>query len=311
MSCYLREAHVPPIIHALGRRLSQSLNPSCHIFNELANVLSDLCEFRACIKDGSVTDPAAIISSMLHLDDLLIDWGIQRSSQWDHITIFDSSNPEDFYDDSYSVYASAMIAGTWGVQRAARIFIHEAIIGHIDMILAKSLFPSDTTAAQSPASFPFNMAQQRSRSLSIIMELASDICASVPYILGHDRPRHEQLANPIPSGYGYFFLRPLYLAGNTIGVPHSMRVYVLGRVRYIGHVFGINHALLWADILQKKIEQGNEWKIEELSNEFPRQWTGGEEGADEEEEVEAGAGAGAGVGGGRWDQLMGISDLGM
>ena len=41
-----------------------------------------------------------------------------------------------------------------------------------------------------------------------------------------------------------------------MGVPATMRIYVLGRVRYIGFKYGIHKALLAARFLEAKIEEG-------------------------------------------------------
>lgn len=210
------------------------------------------------MKDGSLTDPFTIIASLLDLDDAVVKWGAERSGLWEHSTVFDSTKPDVIYDDAYTVYHTHWIASVWNVQRATRIFIHECIITQIDEKLAQPLAAITTT----------DLPSQRSRSLAIICETAFDICASVPYILGHDKPYDEQLSSPAPAICGYFSVSAIYLAGSTIGVPQSMRLYVLGRLRYIGHSLGIKQPLMMAAILQGKIDEG---KVEEWEG-LPRQF---------------------------------------
>ncbi|ERF73253.1 hypothetical protein EPUS_03085 [Endocarpon pusillum Z07020] len=257
-SCYQREVRVPPIILELGRRLPRTPNSSCSIVNDLADSIYRLCELRASIRDGSLTDPYTNIASLLELDDAVVNWGAERSSQWDYTIVFDSTKPSIIYDDAYAVYHTHWIAGVWNVQRATRIFIQEAILAQIDEMLAQ---PEPIITTLDPQS-------QRSRSLAIICETAFDICASVPYLLGHDKRYDEQLSSPAPAVWAYFSLPAIYLAGSTLGVPQSMRLYVLGRLRHIGHSLGIQESLMMAAILQSKIDEG---KVEELEG-LPRQF---------------------------------------
>lgn len=258
MSCYQREAHVPPIVLDLGHQLSQTQDLSCRIANDLLDSVSQLCELRASIKDRSLINPPTIITSLLNLDAAVVKWAAERASRWDYSTVFDSTKPDLIYDDSYSVYSTYWIAGTWNIQRGTRVFVQEAILAQINALLTK---PQSTTTT-------LLLLSQRSRSLATISELASDICASVPYLLGHDKPYHEQISNPAPAVCGYFLVTSLYLAGSTIGVPRSMRFYVLGRLKYIGHVLGIQQSLLLAEILQRKIELGKEEEMEGLPRQF-------------------------------------------
>ena len=258
MSCYQREVLVPPIVLELSHRLSQNGHHPCRITNDLLDSVSQLCELRASIRDRSLTDPFTIIASLLELDDAVVKWGAERSSEWDYTTVFDSSKPDVIYDDAYAVYRDYWAAGTWNVQRATRLFVQEAILAQIDEMLAQP--ESVITTLDIPS--------LRSRCLAIICETAFEICASVPYLLGHDKPYDEQLSSPAPAAWGYFSLPAIYLAGSTIGVPQSMRLYVLGRLRHIGHSLGIQQALMMAAILQSKIDEG---KVEELEG-LPRQF---------------------------------------
>ncbi|KAF7505700.1 hypothetical protein GJ744_000549 [Endocarpon pusillum] len=258
MSCYQREVHVPPIILELGRRLRGTRDSACRIINDLSDSVARLCEFRASIRDGSLTDPYTNIASLLELDDAVVNWGAERSSQWDYTIVFDSTKPDVIYDDAYAVYREHWIAMVWNIQRATRIFIHEAILAQIDEMLAQP----------EPVTTMLDVQSQRSRSLAIICETAFDICASVPYMLGHDKRYDEQLSSPAPAVWAYFSMTAIYLAGSTIGVPQSMRLYVLGRLRHIGHSLGIQQSSMVAVILQNKIDEG---KVEEFEG-LPRQF---------------------------------------
>jgi hypothetical protein len=249
---------VPQIVLALGRELSSRPHNTSRIANDLLDLVCELCELRASSKDHTLPNPASIITSLLHLDDLVIAWGTARSKKWDYSTVFDSSDPESLYDDTCAVYTAYWIAGTWNIQRSTRIFIHEAVLVQIDELLTLPQTPTTT----------LQLLSQRTLSLATITSSASDICASCPYLLGHNRPYADQLSNPTPAACGYFLLTSIYLAGSTVGVPHSMRMYVLGRLRYIGHRMGIHQALLVADILQADIESGRAGEVMG----FPRQW---------------------------------------
>lgn len=249
MSCFQTESHVPPVVLTLGHQLSQCSDLACRVANELLDLGSQLCEIRASIKDGSFTNPSSIISSLLALDTCVISWGTVRSSRWNYTTVFvDHQDPETVYDESYCVYKASWFAGAWNIQRATRIFLHEAILAQID-----ALTSSSSPSSLHPSDQDLDLLSQRFASLSTISSLASDICASVPYLLGHDRPLAEQISDPVPAACGYFLVMPLYLAGSTVGVPRQLRTYVLGRLRYIGWRLGVRQALLLAGILKTRI----------------------------------------------------------
>lgn len=243
---------------ALSHQVSQNRDLSCSNANDLLDSVSQLCELRASIKDCSLTDPPKIVTSLLSLDIAVVKWRAERSSRWDHKTVFGCTDSERIYDECYSVYRALWIAGSCNIQRATRIFIHEIILAQIDWMLSQPEFAADPTLA--------SLSLQQAKSLAVILEMASEVCASVPYLLGHDKPYAEQVNNPSPAAGGYLLLVPLYLAGSTIGVPQEMRLYVLGRLRYIGHGLGIRLSLLFVEILQGKIAGG---KLEEMEG-FPR-----------------------------------------
>lgn len=237
---------MPPILLTLGRQLSQCRDFPCCIANDLLESFSELCELRASIKDGTLTDPPTILTALLGLDATFVSWEAQLSDHWDYQTIFKRADPESVYDDCYSVYRATSTASTRNVQRAIRVYIHEAILTQINDRLSQT---------RDPGQRPLHLlSSQHMKSLAVVLEMCSDICASVPYLLGQDKPYAEQLTQPPPAACGYFLLAPLYLAGNAIGVPHEMRQYALGRLTYIGHGLGICQASLLAQMLQAKIE---------------------------------------------------------
>lgn len=187
-----------------------------------------------------------------------MEWSANRSGHWLYTTIFDSTKPDVIYDGSYSVYRSYWIAFIWNILRGTRIFIHEAIIAQVDELLSQA----DATT------LVLQLHSQRARSLAAISEMASAFCDSVPYLLGLDKPYHEQLSDPAPAACGYALMSGLYLVGSTIGVTPSMRIYALGKLKYVGHVTGIRQALLLVNILQRKIEVGKEEEMEGLPRQF-------------------------------------------
>jgi hypothetical protein len=258
VSCYQRETHVPQIVRDLAHQFSQTASSSCRIVNELLDTVTQLCELRASIKDRTLGTPPTIITSLLKLDATVVEWGAERSGRWNYTTVFDSTNSDVIYDGSYSLYRTYWIAGVWNMFRATRMFVHEAIIAQIDELLN-----------QSDAATPvLHLHSQRARSLATISEMASAFCDSVPYLLGLDKPYHEQLSNPAPAACGYSLMTGLYLVGSTIGVSPSIRMYALGKLKYVGHVMGIRQALLLVDILQRKIEVGKEEEMEGLPRQF-------------------------------------------
>ena len=265
-----------------------------------------------------LTSAPLIISPLLSLDGQLVQWASERSSHWDHTLVFDSTQSDTIYDDSYAIYQNYWISGTWNIQRMSRVSVQEAVIIQLDKMLLTTQTQTQPTSIELKDLFI-----QRTRALAVIYEMSSEICASVPYLLGHDKSYVEQLTNPAPAACGYFLIPSLFLAGSTMGVPNSMRIYVLGRLRYIGFRLGIQQAVLLAGILETRIEEGG---VEALPRQVNRGLCEGRWGGEDEGNSDSGHSGGEGgedvpvdeIAGrfatymGDWEKRMGFTaDLGV
>ena len=152
-----------------------------------------------------------------------------------------SANPETVFSDTYHVYTDAWTAGLWNLYRCARILTQEVITSWFDRNSSQNLVPDGS--------------QQRQSEVSLV-NLAHEICASVPFILG------ASYSSACPSRStkattGVSLLWPLYVAATVdpeIAGMRGMRAWVITRLELIGRTMGLQQAESLANVLRTKRE---------------------------------------------------------
>lgn len=140
-------------------------------------------------------------------------------------------------DSYYDLY----VAAVWNIYRKARLKLLDVIVQCSERLNIFDGQNGDLLAA---------------RKLKIeIQELVDDLCASTPFHLLADLPSYLQ--NGIPSGDidtpgkalgGLLLMYPLYIASSLPLVPVKQRIWMRGRLRWIGKQMGISQATILANV---------------------------------------------------------------
>ena len=177
-----------------------------------------------------------------------------------YTTVTLDQRSEDVFSDHYHVYSSIWTATIWNHYRCVRILVNELIIDQINYILSH---PEEFSSGwESEALYE----SQLLASNSMLQHLCHDICASVPFYLGHSANARDRASRPPPKAVsGNLLLWPLYTAAVTGIVSDLMCQWVAGRLRMISEVVGIRQAAplaytlgLKQDLLQWEHDTGDE-----------------------------------------------------
>jgi hypothetical protein len=168
VSCVQREIPVPADVIALRAYATGFVKDSDPAWR-LADMSIRVASFRAAVHDG-IFDSETLIKSARQLDDDWVSWSTTMPPQWQYETFYTNDNHPLVYEGYYHRYADNRHTQIWNVLRMSRIFLNQAICDeaavHISSALASRLLLHYATVFQ--------------RSTQILVDMCSEICASVP-----------------------------------------------------------------------------------------------------------------------------------
>jgi hypothetical protein len=197
-----------------------------------------------------------IIPALLALDAEYAEWASRCPPQFIYKTVNLKERSDEVFSDHYHVYSSIWVAKVWNSYRCVRILVNELLVDQFTHLFQhpKTTLPArdESTDAQE---------NQIMASNSTLLQLAHDICASVPYCLGYDNALDPALREPPRAASGNLLLWPLYSAAVTGMVSPMMRDWVAGRLMLIAEVIGIKQAIPLAHSLMT-MRDIDEWQLE-------------------------------------------------
>ncbi|PWY89240.1 Zn(II)2Cys6 transcription factor [Aspergillus heteromorphus CBS 117.55] len=214
---------------------------------------SDLC---ARISVGTHDGPTAIIYEAMKMDADLVAWALSVDPSWQYsrinITPDSETDPlfSPIYGDYYHIYSNINSAVLWNTYRLTRIVVHE-IIGAVCQRVCEI---SGGENAEHRAAI------RRSEELSL--QMAEDICASVPFVFRYSASVCPGL--PQASG-GIFRLHwALFVAADCLGSTPPLQAWILDCLDQIGYNSGVQQALSMSKILRSGMH------LEWLTGDFKR-----------------------------------------
>src|SRR5690349_17016184 len=100
---------------------------------------------------------------------------------------------------------------------------------------------------------------QRSRSLAIILRLATDLCSSAASQFHRPTLLDKARRQGVPALSGCFLLPfPLAVAGSAMGVPDELHDWAIHILETIGHKMGVAQAL---SMIHPTKMQREKWKL--------------------------------------------------
>jgi hypothetical protein len=189
-----------------------------------------------------------IILALCAVDAEYADWVSQCPHQFAYTTVNLNERSEEVFSDHYHVYHNVGIAKIWNGYRCTRILVNELLVDQITHLLQNS-----NTSLPLPDATLSLYQNQLMASNSMVLQLAHDICASVPYFLGYDNATNQTMQEPPKAVSGNLLLWPLYTAAITPVVSPMMQEWVRRRLMFISDVIGIKQAeSLASSLLSRK-----------------------------------------------------------
>lgn len=232
------------------------------------------CDLRATMLSfHDYSNARYIIVEALAIESKLLEWSVSYPSDcMFYKTVTLKRRSDDVFSDHYHVYDSVWAASIWNHYRCVRILLNEII--YVQLAHLKNTQPE--LFLLEPRNHTFSDSQIEA-SITTVIKLSHEICASVPFMLGY-KEGQEVTLNSAKAVSGNLLLWPLYTAACTPVVSDMMCHWVAGRLRVISDVMGINQAAPLSHVLIKRKDL-LAWELEDVQKGAPpkyEDWTHGQ-----------------------------------
>ncbi|QSZ32375.1 hypothetical protein DSL72_001949 [Monilinia vaccinii-corymbosi] len=270
-NCLQRHVAIPAVIRDWSRYTLQFQSPNDAHATILSEQIMEFCDLRATMAYfHDYRNAKTIITSSLAIDAKLVEWTLNYPSDcMSYKTIALRQRSDDVFSDYYHIYDSVWAAALWNHYRCVRILINEVV--YVQLKHLKDAHPE--LFVLEPRNHIFAEAQVEA-SITTVIQLSHDICASVPFMLGY-KEGVEVTLNSAKAVSGNLLLWPLYTAACTTVVSDIMCQWVAGRLRIISDVMGIKQAAPLSHILIKRKDL-LAWELEDIERGTPpnyKDWT--------------------------------------
>jgi hypothetical protein len=197
----------------------------------------------SCIP-SSPSDSGTLLTCALEIDVSLADWEATCFSAYHYQTITSEQKSKYMCSESYHVYSSLAAANIGNEYRVTRILVNELLVRFSRQIIQVEIYSMEM-GTEIPSAFLCQLVQD---STAITVELAGDICASIPFCMGsragdNQGTKVEQCPKAIA---GNLLVWPLYIAART-ECGAEMREWAIGGLKGIAEDMGIQQAMVVAD----------------------------------------------------------------
>ncbi|KAK0127531.1 hypothetical protein ONS96_007065 [Cadophora gregata f. sp. sojae] len=247
-NCLLRHAKVPAIISEWSQDLDFETAEQAAA-TKLSELTIRYCNLRASMRSfRDYSDPDRIVSTACALDAEYEIWARTCPVQYIYHSLTLNEGVDDVFSDYYHVYPSIWIAAIWNNYRSARILVNGLILDQL-----KNMYQRSPSSGLLWNHHCFDQ-NQILTSTTTLLQLCSDICASVPYFLDYSPDITGLNGQPPKCVNGNLLLWPLYTVGESGVISDLMRSWVAGRLRWITNVMGIRQAAPLAHSVMKRQE---------------------------------------------------------
>ncbi|OAP62849.1 hypothetical protein AYL99_02076 [Fonsecaea erecta] len=200
-------------------------------------VVDDFTELRACIQEGSLTDPFEIIENAKAIDAhaALVARGFP--STWAYDVVVTSREMDGVYKNKYHLYPSHFSAQLWNEVRMTRIALNEIILGYAAKARRQDSLDSEMDDL---------LEALRTRCVRVIEQMATEICQSTTEFLQKPdcpSPFWGAPLSKLSIASAYFLIWPLFSAARASRVAsESFREFVINRLHFIAREMNIPQA---------------------------------------------------------------------
>ena len=253
----VRGTSVPERILTWSRLARQHEDDEENSESELSEIIARYCNLQTEIKSQMADeDRVSILEKALDIDVELTDWAVNHQITNLYTTLNLTEPSEEVFSNHWHIYRDAGLATISNYYRSTRILINQMLIIHLGLLPDVSSTPDNLTVP-----FLMTCADQVESSRQTIVELAHDICASVPYFLGSSALCPHTITRPANiRARGKLMLWPLYVAGQTEYVPNATRDWVVGRMDILADMAGLRKAQILARMLRSGVRSRKVWR---------------------------------------------------
>ncbi|RAL62146.1 hypothetical protein DID88_002630 [Monilinia fructigena] len=273
-NCLQRHVAIPAVIRNWSRYTLQFQSPNDAHATVLSKHIMKFCDLRATMSSfHDYSNSETIISESLAIDAKLVEWALTYPSGcMFYKTITLKQRSDNIFSDYYHIYDSVWAATLWNHYRCIRILINEVV--YVQLTNLKSTRP-DFFVLELRDTFFSDF--QVEASMTTVIQLSHDMCASVPFMLGYKEGEEVTLSSA-KAVSGNLLLWPLYTAACTPVVSDMVCHWVAGRLKIISDVMGIKQAAPLSHILKKRKDL-LAWELEDVKKGAPpkyEDWTHGQ-----------------------------------
>lgn len=209
-------------------------------------IVARLCSLRETIRLQQVREDPAIFATAMSIDAELAAWADTLPVSYAYLTKLSGTGP-DFLGKHYHTYQSVFHTGIWNLYRTTRIITNTHIL---HCLFHRSIHT------------PFHKSKLKEAE-TIIDEMSSDICATVPFVLS--KPK---------AAANFALMWPLYTVAIHHGTLPETRRWIISRFERIGYQMGIQQAISIAMVLkqQQEIEVWDHMQIGKIVDEEEEKW---------------------------------------
>jgi hypothetical protein len=211
----------------------------------LYNIIAEYCDFRAtmkCFNDYSRS--VEIVSAALEMNVKLATWASSLPQQYAYDIISISELSEEIYTDHYHVYRNLWIAAVWNNYRCVRVLVNELLLVHLLYLSQRQRSFHDEQGSL------FSYDSDVARAKSLMMTLTHEICATVPFYLGHHKSQQSPPKQP-KAVNGNLVIWPLYIVASMDVISDMMQAWAVKRLEKIGESMGVRQATALANVLSR------------------------------------------------------------
>ena len=258
ISCAASDRPVSAELVALRSNIAAHLSGPCDPQWRESDLVIEFARLRYNIKEGVLSDDAAMIS-LVELDARFLELAIEVMPIWQYRTVRVDKRMSHHYDLYYHVHPAEHIEQMWNTLRLTRILLNE--------LICSRCLDCQGGVKQDPGTFALHQ-----YATETIIEMASDICASVPQYIGdlsgsfkepvtetnpsrvssggHARISSVGASNPTHHLPCYRLIFPLYVAAQSAAAPLSLKAFAIEELHFMAEYHAIENAAAVAKILQ-------------------------------------------------------------
>jgi hypothetical protein len=220
----------------------ENLIPDLQPDKKLADIAIEFANLRAGVQSGLFKDPEDIISGLLLIDKQLDAWKLSLPLSWEYKEYPVKTPTDEVLNNTTLEYRDIWICSMYGKWRCICIFVHEMMSDCITSCDKSNLRPNPT----------FDTEMQLQESSRKLQALASEVAASIPYVLGYREGEKPPPVSSVPAAGGMLCCWPLFVIGGMVSASNAVRAWSIRRLLSIGTEMGIYQATSLAGVLRSR-----------------------------------------------------------